>query len=430
MANNQNIVALDLGGSRITLIEAEVLKNDVVRIIGMQEVEKSNYVRNGILEQVSGAAHDIYELVRKMEQTGELFREIKTVYTSINGKTLKNYVYSIERSFRNKTLITKELLAEMENECAEKYTRDEVTVYDLIPLEYKLNNVPIEDPEKKKGHTFKATYNVIVGNKVIYENLERCFDRTGFKLNEYTSLAMEAISEAVLTPEDCEDGTALILFGATTTALGIYTKGALEYLQVVPLGSYNISKDIQEIGISEENAEKLKRHERLSMPLEKMVEKPLNIKVPNVNANAEPLLISTTFLANAIEARLDEIFLPIFETIEKYRNSLGAGIVLTGGGANQNGILDYFEDRMDMYVRLSNHSRHLAPDTDKKILKPQYAQIVGTVLLADIYNKQHPEFEIAKKKKEGEREKQPIGNAMKQKLTEGFMQFFNFDNKM
>jgi cell division protein FtsA len=265
---------------------------------------------------------------------------------------------------------------------------------------------------------------VVAGNKHIAERITESFYHTGIEKESYMPLGAESLAEAVLTPQECEDGVALINLGATTTTLAIYTKGALQALRIVPFGSRNITKDIQEIGISEKYAEKLKI--KIGTTLESLVTQPSNIKVPNANAENEDLLINTSFLATIIEARLDEITEPILKTIDRYKKELGAGIMLSGGGAAQNNIVEYFENRTEMYVQISNHTAHLTANSDEKYFHPMFAQLIGTVLLANANQKENP-VEI---KTEEPKKTPKLIQRVKQTIENLSINFFETDNKM
>jgi cell division protein FtsA len=123
----------------------------------------------------------------------------------------------------------------------------------------------------------------------------------------------------------------LINFGGLTTTLSIFENGALQQLVTVPLGGKNITKDIQEFGINEKNAERLKC--AVGKALESQVQDEIYVAVAAADPELPPVKVSSKMLAMAIEARLDEIMNPIFDAIDTYTGKLNHGIILTGGGA-------------------------------------------------------------------------------------------------
>ena len=395
MFDKNIIYAVDLGSTHITLMAAEV-DDDYVRVLAVeQSTVKKDCVHNGIVVNASDVAFQIGELTKKMNNSLRLKKgkEISSMYVSVNAKTMKCIKHTVVRSFLNFTEITDQLISDIEKECRQTLTQDQIEVYDIIPIDYQLDNTHSKTPPKRKGYNLQVTYNVVIGNHNIGKNILGIFERTPeITFKQYKPLSMETIAEAVLSPEDCNDGVALINFGATTTTLALYIDGILETLMVVPLGSNNITKDMQSLGISESYAEKLKL--RYGVAMETMVERIQKIAIPPAQPNSPDVLVLTSFLAEIVEARLNEIFAPIFEILKINKNKIGAGIVLTGGGSNLKGIVDYIQKKTDMYTVFGTHADKLAKHTDKKFENPFYTQLIGMCLLIDSYRRKYPDNDI------------------------------------
>jgi cell division protein FtsA len=243
-------------------------------------------------------------------------------------------------------------------------------------------------------------------------------------LLEYSPLATEALSAVVLEKDEREIGVALINFGATTTTLAVYHDEILKNLVVIPLGAKNITKDIQELGINEANAERLKCLKGCA--LESLVKDPMYIQIAAEDTNNPPVKISTKFLATIIEARLEELMQPIFDVLLNLKFNLEAGIVITGGGAKLNSIIEFISEKTGIYTRFGSHSDWLSDDTNEKFHDPKYAQLIGTILLTAEYRKSHPIEETVKKQKE--KVKLPTGRI--DRLAGAFAKFFDDENKL
>jgi len=193
----------------------------------------------------------------------------------------------------------------------------------------------------------------------------------------------------------------------------------------VPLGAKNITKDIQELGINETNAERLKCLK--GNALESLVDEPVYIQIASVDESNPPVKISTKFLATIIEARLDEITQSIFDAIDNLPFALDAGIVITGGGAKLSGIIEFIAEKTGIYARFGGHSEWLADNTPERFHDPKYAQLIGTILLTNEYRKAHP-VEVAVNIP-GKEPKIPR-KKLRDKIADGFINFFNDDNKL
>jgi len=421
MTSNK-LIAIDFGSASISAMAAEILDNGAVRILS-EESKVSDDVRWGIVEKPSGASFKVSELLKLLKNSAKM-PDISQVSVSVGAKTMKQTSASVSRFVGKSNVITEDLLTEMMDECERKSKRDDTTVFDVIPVSYVLDGKTMDDPVGQTASQIIATYNVIFGSSVIKSELERCFDRTGIIL-EYSPLAVEALSTVVLDEEEREVGCALINFGATTTTLAVYHNDVLQNLLVVPLGAKNITKDIQELGINEANAERLKCLK--GSALESLIDEPVYIQIASVDESNPPVKISTKFLATIIEARLDEITQPIFDAIDNLPFALDAGIVITGGGAKLSGIIEFIAEKTGIYARFGDHSEWLADNTPERYHDPKYAQLIGTILLTNEYRKAHP-VEVAVNIP-GKEPKIPR-KKLRDKIADGFINFFNDDNKL
>jgi len=419
---SNKIVAIDFGSTRISVMAAEVLENGALKIYS-EESKPSDDVRWGIVEKPSGASFKVSELLKLLKNSAKI-SDITHVSVSISAKSMKQISISISRFVGKPNIVTEELLSDMQEECEHKSQQPETSVYEVIPVSYLLDGKRMDEPVGHKANQITANYHVVFGNSIIKSELERCFDRTGIVL-EYSPLTAEALSTVVLEEMEREIGCALINMGATTTTLAVYHEGVLQNLLVIPLGAKNITKDIQELGINESNAERLKCLKGTAM--ESMVDEPMYIQIAPVEEGNQPVKISTKFLANIIEARLEEILQPVFDVITNLPFSLEAGIVITGGGAKLKNVIDFIAEKTDIYARYGDHSEWLSEDTNEKFRDASYSQLVGTILLTHEFRREHPMEETIKEpEKKPKIQKRRFG----EKITEGFFNFFNDDNKL
>lgn len=416
------LIALDFGSTHISAMSAEVLDNGALKIFS-EESKPSDDVRWGIVEKPSGASFKVSELLKLLKNSSRL-PDITHVSVSVGAKSMKQISVSISRFVGKPNIVSDELLSEMLEECERKSQQPDITLYEVIPVSYLLDGKRMDDPVGQKGNQITANYHVVFGNSSIKTELERCFDRTGIVL-EYSPLAVEALSTVVFEEKEREVGCALINLGATTTTFAVYHDGILQNYMVIPLGAKNITKDIQELGINEANAERLKCLKGCA--LESLVNDPMYIQIASDVAGNEPVKISTKFLATIIEARLEEIMQPIFDEIAKLPFKLDAGIVITGGGSKLKNIIDFIAEKTGIYARFGDHSEWLSDDTDEMYHDSRYAQLIGTILLTHEYRKEHPLEETIK---EPEKKPKIPKRRFGEKITEGFFNFFNDDNKL
>lgn len=421
---SNKFVAIDLGSTRISVMAGEIQDDGFLKISGI-ESKPADDIRYGIVEQGSGAAFKLNELIRLLENSARL-HDIDYVSVSVGAKSMKNVAVSVSHFVGASKTVSEKLIDEMIVEAETKIKGENVAVYDVIPLWYELDGKRMDDPVGKQGTQLIGRYNVVYGNTLIAEKLEGCIERTGGKLIEFRCLAVDALATAVLDEHERDNGCALINLGGLTTTLSIFEHGALQQLVTVPLGGKNITKDIQEFGINEKNAERLKC--AVGKALESQVIDEIYVAVAAADTEQPPVKVSSKMLAMAIEARLDEIMNPIFDAINTYTGKLIHGIILTGGGALLNGISEYFIERTGYKVRFGHYTDWLAENTDPKFINPIYAQLIGTVLLNHEYREHHPLVERQKEKGKSKEPKIPRG--LKTVTVNLMKEFFSDDNKL
>jgi len=421
MTSNKQFIAIDLGSTSISAMAGEMQPDGSLKILGL-ETKIADDIKYGIVEQRTGASSKVIDLMKLLQNSAKI-KEISMASVAIGAKTMKLATVSVSRFVGKTNIVSDELLISMIEECRRNFQHPSLDIFDIIPISYHLDNKSIDDPIGKSGVQITGSYHLVVGSTLIKANLGGCFDRTGLII-EYTPMAIEALSTVLLEEEDQANGCALINLGANTTTLAVYHDGVLQQLLVIPLGAKNITKDIQELGISETNAERLKCIKGCA--LESLIQDPINIQIPALNPTEPQIKIPTKFLARIIEARLEETLQPIFDVISSLNFPLSSGVILTGGGAKLGNIVDFFEEKLSIYTRIGNHSGWLSDDTDEKYLDPSYAQLIGSIILTHEYRELHPIDETIK-----EPSKKPkIPKRFTEMVTQRVFDYFKDEHKL
>ncbi|MFQ3579923.1 MAG: cell division protein FtsA, partial [Bacteroidales bacterium] len=203
-------------------------------------------------------------------------------------------------------------------------------------------------------------------------------ENTGLKIRDIV-LEPLASSEAVLTKEEKEVGVALVDIGGGTTDIAVFYDGIVIHTAVIPFGGNIITKDIKELfGILEEQAEKLKV--QFGNAMKDYVNPHSKISVRGISGRT-PKEISFYSLAEIIQCRVDEIINAIKYEIDSsgVSNKLGAGIVLTGGGALLKQLPQLVSFRTGKETKIGYPNENV--DTDNEELKhTMFATGVGLLI--------------------------------------------------
>jgi cell division ATPase FtsA len=89
---------------------------------------------------------------------------------------------------------------------------------------------------------------------------------------------------------------------------------------------------------------------------------------------------------------------PLMEALNKETHPLKV-LYVTGGGAMLQGVVEYIQSKTPLPTMFGSHAGWLSEDTPDEYCQPQYASLVGTLLLAAEYRKAHPMVKTYKKNK-------------------------------
>ena len=135
----------------------------------------------------------------------------------------------------------------------------------------------------------------------------------------------------ILDANELTDNVLLIDIGAGNTELGVFEGNDFIYTNTIPLGGDNITNDISIVlGISEEEAERLKK--QYSLAMKSYIDNDNEILLTTYKDDSKKVIKSSE-LIEIIEARIEEIFSLVNKDITtKGIKSRINNVVLTGQG--------------------------------------------------------------------------------------------------
>ena len=218
-------------------------------------------------------------------------------------------------------------------------------------------------------------------------SLAHCTPRISGVCSCFLDALLNALALADDTVDDMAEGCVILDLGAQTTTLTAYKGTQYLHNKVIPLGGYDITRDIEQMGMSLAYAEQLKC--KYGCASADLVEVNHRFRVPAPNAPGGEVALMETDLANIISLRLDQIINPLMEILNKEADRYRV-LYITGGGAMLKGIDQYLQQKTSIPVMYGSHASFLSHDTDDEMCMPIYSSLVGTLLLGNEYRKKHP----------------------------------------
>jgi cell division protein FtsA len=187
-----------------------------------------------------------------------------------------------------------------------------------------------------------------------------------------------ASSLAVLTEDEKELGVCLVDIGGGTSDIAVFREGAIRHTAVVPIAGDQITNDIA-MALRTPTAEAEELKVRHGCALRQLAEAGQMIEVAGVG-DRPPRMLSRQTLAEVIEPRVEELYTLIQQVLRDsgYEELLSSGVVLTGGSAVMQGMVELGEEIFHMPVRLGI-PRYSGGLSDV-VRNPRYATAVGLLM--------------------------------------------------
>ena len=233
----------------------------------------------------------------------------------------------------------------------------------------------IKDPTGMTGIRLEVISSVISSSTNAVKSLGRAIDQSGLHVLDLVFSPI-ATSRVLLSKRQMDIGVILVDIGASSTSYGVFEEGNMINCGVIPIGSTHITNDIA-IGLRTniEIADAIKLKYGYAIP-DKIGEKE-EISLNKMDKNEEGVA-SVKYVAEIIEARLNEIFLMIKDALREIGRdgTLPAGVVLTGGGARTEGIVELAKNTMCLPAQVGKPVIEISGLVDK-IDDPVYATSIG-----------------------------------------------------
>ena len=254
-------------------------------------------------------------------------------------------------------------------------------ILEVIPQSYIVDDQKgVPDPLNMIGIRLEADVHIITCSVTSAQNLVKCVNGAGFRVNDLI-LQPLAAGRSVLTQEEKDMGTALIDFGGGTTDVLVYAEGAPYSTFTIPAGGAQVTGDISLIAnVSMDTAEKIKIESGCCW--EDLLEGDDDIIVPGLGGRP-PQHISRSYILAIIKPRVEEILKMVKERLDKLAISrpLGGGVVLTGGGAQLEGIVELANRILRLPVRVGSPIPvPILGGLAQEYRNPVYATAIGLLL--------------------------------------------------
>jgi cell division protein FtsA len=368
-------VGLDIGTTKVRAVVARKNDEGSVDIIGMGNAASTG-LRKGVVVNIDATVKAIRQAVEDAERMSGV--QIKSVCTGISGGHIKSFNSRGVIAVKNNEVTKHDVERVIESAKAVNIPVGHEVLH-VIPQQFILDNQgEIKDPVGMSGVRLEVEVHIVIGAVSSAANITKSCAKAGIQVEDIF-LEQLASSEAVLSDDEREIGVCLIDGGGGTTDLAIFNHGAVFHTAVLQIGGNNFTRDLT-VGLStpDNEAEKIKI-DHGCVWMDKVSSDEI-VQVPSVGGRP-PRKIARPILTQILQARADEVFTMLSGELhkEEFMDMISAGVVLTGGLANLDGVEELAASITGVPVRVGRPA-FVGGLTDT-VSDPIYATAVGLAML-------------------------------------------------
>jgi cell division protein FtsA len=249
----------------------------------------------------------------------------------------------------------------------------------MIPQSYKVDDKDDVQPVGMSGIRLEGSFMMITASDSAVENLRKALEKAGLYIDDII-LQPLASARAVLSPDEMEAGVCLLDIGGGTTDLIVLKDGIVRSLTALPLGSQMITQDLAMMfNILPRYSENLKTKYGQATNFETDEEEFMDLALFE---SARAMQISRHNLNLVIHSRVVEILGYVQKHLETqgFLKRLPAGVVLTGGGAKLDRLVEVAELSLAQAVRVAKPRFQFERGMSAELADPALSTAAGLLM--------------------------------------------------
>lgn len=375
--NDKQIAVIDVGSAKTSVVVGEV-SDGVLRYRGHATVE-SKGTRKGAIVDLDKTAGAIAKAAEEAERA--CGGPIGHAVVSVGGPLMRgiNSRGGMNLGSRPREITREDVRQAIDRARSVVLPADREMVH-LLPQEFIVDQQSgIRDPLGMTGMKLEVSVHMVTAGQSVAQSVITSANRAGIQVDDTVFEGLGA-AECVLRPDERELGVCLLDIGAGSTDLITFFEGWVSHTGVVPIGGDHFTNDVA-VGLRTPLAEAEKIKRSFGHAVVTSVPEGNEIEVPAVGERPSRLM-PQRLLAEILEPRARELFEFVRENLRQggVLETLGAGLVITGGAARLPGLLSVAESvirrpgRLGVPMPLSRMPVSLA--------EPEHAVALGTLMYA------------------------------------------------
>lgn len=336
---NKTILAIDIGTTNIVTVVARNDFDNRINILGVGN-NQTNGIEKGLITDIQHVGEIIKKSVEDAKKNAEA--SIDEVYISFSASSTRNVFSKGAVNIPNGIITEKEIYQVMK---MAHYNANIVPDYEAIhvfPISFKVDDSgEFSNPLNMNASRLEVSAYIVTAKKTAITNIKSALKLAGIENSTFV-LHGYAAALATVNDEQKKFGVAVLDIGSGTSDLIIYKGNSIIYSDFLPVGSLSITNDLSiMLHTPPIAAETVKVKYGSLIPTDDNDENAIRkIQVPLIGNEQETKEVSVDMIQTIIHARAEEtlIFLSNKLKMSGLSDKIGAGIILTGGMSQLEGI--------------------------------------------------------------------------------------------
>ena len=357
VAPDELITALDIGSSKVSAMIAQRVAGGELIVLGTGQRE-SRGVKRGYIADMGATEVAVREAVEQAERIAGL--NIENVWVGFSAGGLASDVASVEVDLGGHRVEQADIDALLQGarESIEPAGR---MVLHAQPTLYTLDRVTgVKNPLGLHADRLGVHVHVVAVDGSPVRNLDLCVRSAHLEVKSIVASPL-ATGMACLSDEERELGVALVELGAGITNVSLFAGGMLVGLTSIPVGAADITDDIASaFGTRRAQAERMKCFHGSANASPRDNHEMIDVApISAEDDSGDGVRITRAQLISVIRLRLEHLMAEIRRALGElgFDGPVGRQVVLTGGGAELNGIADYAQAALGRSVRVGRPRR-------------------------------------------------------------------------
>ncbi|MGB0906320.1 MAG: cell division protein FtsA [Maricaulaceae bacterium] len=346
---SETSAVLDIGSNKVVCLIGQQDPNMGVRLIG-EGFGVSEGLKGGVVVNMEAAEHGIRTAVQKAERQAGV--GIQSIAVNVSTRSLRSQHINVQTQFASGEVADRDLQRVINSSLSETSQPDEAIIH-AIPMDYTVDDEQgIREPRGMYGSSLGVDMHFVMAGIGPLRNLAHCVERCHLRISSAT-VSPYAAGMSVLTDDEKDLGVTVIDMGDGITTTAVFRDNILVYVDALPVGGKSVTSDIARgLMTPIEAAERIKMI--YGSALHGRDDDQFMIPCPPMGASDILCHQPKSLLTSIIRSRVEEMFELVHHRmldagLEAYA---GRRVVLTGGGAQLNGVPEVAEQILNKRIRV------------------------------------------------------------------------------